>query len=109
MRRGTTPTVTVTVDADLSGLEVHLALNAGTLIVKETDDLDIAVDGGMTTITANLTQADTLAMTAGSMCEVQVRAFNADGSVAMATDIGTVKVCRILEDGLLPQEDEGGE
>ena len=107
MRRGTTPTVTVTVDADLTGMDVHLALNAGTLIVKETDDLEITVDGGVTTIVANLTQADTLSMTAGSMCEVQVRAFNSDGSVAMATDIGQMKVCRILEDGELPQEDGG--
>lgn len=104
MRRGTTPTLTIEVDADLTGLDIHLALDAGTLIVKETDELGIDIADGKTTITANLTQADTLAMQSGRNCEVQLRAFNSDGSIAMATTIGTVPVCRILEDGELPGE-----
>lgn len=104
MRRGTTPTITVEVDADLTGLDIHLALDAGTLIVKETDDLGIDIADGKTVITANLTQDDTLAMRAGANCEVQLRAFNSDGSIAMATTIGTIPVGRILEDGELPGE-----
>lgn len=101
MRRGTTPTLVVTVGADLSGLEVHLAINSGGLLIKETSDLEIEIEDGTTTITAKLTQNDTLAMKSGQNCEVQVRAYTADGSIAMATTIGSVPVDRILEDGFL--------
>ena len=59
---------------------------------------------GVTTIKATLTQEDTLAMHAGNVCRVQVRAYNGDGSIAMATDIATVPVADILEDGELPHE-----
>ena len=103
MRRGTTPTVTVTVDADLTGMDVHLAFEAGALIVKSGEDLDIET-GDTTTISTTLTQEDTLAMSAGTQCEVQVRAFNADGSIAMASTIGSIPVNRILEEGVLPNE-----
>ena len=102
MRRGTTPTITVKVGADLTGMDVHLALKAGALIVKETGDLEIEVRDGATIITCTLTQEDTLAMTSDMDCEVQVRAYTSDGSVAMATSIGSVPVRRILEDGELP-------
>ena len=105
MRRGTTPTITVTADADLSEMNVHLALDAGTLIVKSGDDLDVAYADGITTVTAQLTQADTLSMTSGR-CKVQLRAFNADGSQAVATDIGVLTVSAILEEGELPDEDD---
>lgn len=101
MRRGTTPNITVSVDADLSELDIHLAFDAGTLIVKSGDDLDVEYADGVTTVSAKLTQADTLSMTTGH-CMVQLRAFNADGSIAMATDIGTVRVDGILEEGELP-------
>lgn len=104
MRRGTTPTITVTADADLSDMNVHLALDAGTLIVKSGDDLDVEYADGVTTVTAQLTQADTLAFKTGN-CKVQLRAFNADGSKALATDIGTITVSGILEDGELPDDD----
>lgn len=104
MRRGTTPTLTVEVDADLTGLEVHLAFDAGQLIVKDSSSLDIEAADGKTVITANLTQEDTLAMHAGTNCEVQLRAYSADGSIAMATNIGSIPVGRILEDGELPGE-----
>ena len=107
MRRGTTPTITVSVGADLTDLNVHLALDAGTLIVKDDPDMEYA--DGVTTITAKLTQEDTLSMQAGHICSVQVRAFNADGSTAMASTIGTVPVEGILEDGELPHEDNAGD
>ena len=109
MRRGTTPTITVEIDADLTNLNVHLALNAGALIVKDDDDLTIEIAGGKTTIECTLTQEDTLAMTSGTNCEVQVRAYNSDGSMAMATTIGSIPVQRIIEDGVLPPADDGGE
>ena len=102
--RGTTPTVEVVVDADLTGLELHLCFDAGARVVKETADMTVNVEDGKTTITAVLTQADTLSFAEGSNCEVQLRGFNADGSVAMASSIGTVPVLRIIEDGYLPPD-----
>ena len=105
MRRGTTPTVTVQVDADISALNIHLAFAAGSLVVKSGGDLTVEYADGVTTIQTTLTQEDTLAMSAAADCEVQVRAFNADGSLAMATDIARVPVKRILEDGPLPEGD----
>lgn len=104
MRRGTTPTIRVKVSADLSGLEVHMALKAGALIVKETEDLEIEAGDGCTLITCTLTQADTLALSSDMSCEVQIRAYTSDGAVALATNIGTVPVLRILEDGQLGGE-----
>lgn len=62
MRRGTTPTITVSVDADITDMNIHLAFKCGSrLIVKQGDDLTVeAVEGG-TEITTTLTQQDTLA------------------------------------------------
>ena len=102
MRRGTTPTFDIEVDADLTGLAIHLAFAVGdTLIIKTDDALDVEIADGVTAISCTLTQEDTLAMRDGGICEVQVRAFNADGSLALATEIGSVHVQRILEDGFL--------
>ena len=102
MRRGTTPTFTVTVDADISALNIHPAFSAGALIVKSGSDLSVSYADGVTTIETTLTQADTLAMAASTDCEIQIRAYNGDGSIAMATEIARVPVHRILEDGELP-------
>ena len=55
--RGTTPTITVDYDGDLTGLYIHLSFNAGSLVVKDTDDLTVTVEDEVTTITAHLTQA----------------------------------------------------
>ena len=104
MRRGTTPTITATVDSDLTGLSIHLAFDAGTLIVKTDEDLDVSYDGDETTVSCTLTQEDTLSMKPGAVCDVQIRAFNNDGSLAMATSIGRLQVNDILEDGVLPHE-----
>ena len=105
MRRGTTPTITVKVKADLSEMNINLALNAGALIVKSGDDLTISVDHGITTVSTTLTQEDTLSMTSGQNCKVQIRAYNNDGSIAIATDIGSISVDDILEEGVLPHEE----
>ena len=104
MRRGTTPTIQVKVYADLTGMEVHLALKADALIVKETGDLVIEVGDGFTLVTCTLTQSDTLALASDMSCEVQIRAYTSDGAVALATTIGSVPVSRILEDGELGGE-----
>lgn len=104
MRRGTTPTITATVNADLTGMAVHLAFKVGgNVIVKQGDDLDIVVDSEeeTTTVSTSLTQEDTLSMRSGKECEVQIRAVQDDGAVAIATCIGTIPVKRILEEGVI--------
>ena len=102
MRRGTTPTLAVTVDADISAYLVYLTFkNGDALLTKTNDDLTITVDDGVTTIEAALTQAETLAFKTGAT-EVQVRAVDSNGDIAIATTIGSVNVDRILLDGILP-------
>ena len=103
MRRGTTPTITATVNADLTGLGVHLAFKQKERqpIVKEGDDLIVTIEGGITTVTAVLTQEDTLALSAEYPADVQIRAIGSGGAVALATTIATVNVDRILQEGVL--------
>ena len=106
MRRGTTPTITATVNADLTGMAVHLAFRVGgSVIVKQGDDLTVVVDNSgeepITTVSTSLTQEDTLSMRSGKECEVQIRAVQDDGAVAIATCIGSIPVKRILEEGVI--------
>lgn len=103
MRRGTTPTITATVNADLTGLGVHLAFRQKERqpIVKTGDDLTVSIDGGVTTVTTVLTQADTLALNEAYPVDVQIRAIGDGGAVALATTIASVEVDRILQEGVL--------
>lgn len=106
MRRGTTPTITATVNADLTDMAVHLAFKVGgNVIVKQGEDLTIVVDNDgeepTTVVSTSLTQEDTLSMRSGKECEVQIRAVQDDGAVAIATCIGTIPVKRILEEGVI--------
>ena len=106
MRRGTTPTFTITVDADLSGMNIYLTFkNGANLLTKTNDDISIEYEGGQhpkTTMTAILSQEETLAFASGTTCEVQVRAADDSGYPAIATTIGTLPVDRILLGGVLP-------
>lgn len=106
MRRGTTPTLEITVDADLSGFNIYLTFkNGDKLLTKTNDDLSIEYESGQhpsTTITAILSQEDTLSFKSGTTCEVQVRAVDDSGYPAVATTIGTLPVDRILLGGVLP-------
>ena len=108
IRRGTTAPVIVEIeDVDLSLLNVHLTIAAGSLVTKASEDGELAVtvdtsgDVAVSTVTANLTQDDTLSFVAGVVGEVQVRAFRNDGTEALATSVGRFKVGKILEDGRL--------
>lgn len=103
MRRGTTPTFTVTVDADITAYLIYLTFKDGDyMLTKTNDDLTIAVDEGVTSIDVTLTQAETLAFKSGSTVDVQIRAVDANGATAIATTIGSVSVDRILLGGVLP-------
>lgn len=112
MRRGTTPTITVTVDKDLTGMVIHLAFKTDhMLLVKTNKDFDISYEDGKTVIACKLTQEETLAMgrdvscklgdPKSDKCEVQIRAVQNNGKTAIATTIGMMSVARILEDGVI--------
>ena len=102
--RGTTPTVTVRVAADLTDMGIHLTFKGGgKRITKTGDDLDVTVEDDVTTIVTSLTQEDTLSLKAGSPVRVQVRAVQDDGEVALASTIGMLSVAPILLEGVLTE------
>lgn len=107
MRRGTTPTITLTVDTDLTDWTIYATFkNSGTILTFENDRMDVEYvpanqdAPGKTVITLTLTQEETLALGIGS-AEVQVRAIH-DGT-AIATDIQTVGVGRIIKEGVIDE------
>lgn len=107
IRRGTTPTHRVTVKgSDISELSIHLTYKCGKVLIDKTGrDLDVTVDDSeepaSTVITTRLSQEETLSFKAGTKCEVQIRAVNANGSEALATKIKTLSVERVILDGEL--------
>lgn len=97
MRRGTTPTLTLTVDAYIASWFVYVTLQNGSSIVTFEDDrLTKTQNDGKTTIELTLTQAETLAFAVGD-AEVQIRAYK-DGK-AIASNIKTIGIRRIILDG----------
>ena len=101
MRRGTTPAITLTVDADLTGWAVYVTLrNKCHSLTIENDRLTIEAEEGISTVVFALTQEETLALSVGS-CEVQVRAIH--NGTAIATDIASVDVGRILLEGVIDE------
>ena len=100
MRRGTTPTITLEVDFDLTDWHLYVTIvNGAKSITFENEDLSIDVKDGKTEISLILSQEQTLDYKAGTKCEIQIRAFK-DGS-AVASDIEAVIVERILKDGVI--------
>lgn len=100
MRRGTTPRVTVTVPIDLTSMAVYLTFKQGSAEATLTN-ADFEAFGyadGKTTISASLTQEQTLGFKAGERVRVQIRAIDGGGR-AVASDIASVKVTGLLRDG----------
>ena len=94
MRRGTTPTIKISTNADLRAAdEVWLTIKSGTGELTITKK-ELTVDE--TTITARLTQAQTLAFASGRL-SIQLRALI--GSAAIASSIIYANVDDILKDG----------
>lgn len=100
MRRGTTPIISLEVDFDFTDWELFVTFKNGLkTITIENDGLTLEVDKGISTIDVLLSQIQTLSFNANTKCEVQIRAYK-DGS-AVATEIETVDVERILMDGVI--------
>lgn len=110
MRRGTTPTVTLTVTntdgspCDLTEQEVHVTFKTSTHCAKKVEltksgeDLDVSVDGDATVIGVTLTQEETLSFGTGHRVRVQVRCKDRWGK-AQSTDIGEFTADEILLEG----------
>lgn len=99
MRRGTTPTNTFKVDADLSEasvLFITYSQQGKTIIEKTLEDATITPED----ITVNLTQAETLEFNSGIPVKIQIRAGFEDGS-RIASNIMTTDVSAILKDGVI--------
>ena len=100
MKRGTTPTLTLTVDADISDWTVYASFKAnGEVFTFENDRLQMTAEDDVTTILLTLTQEETLAMRGSA--EVQVRAIK--NGTAIATDIQRIDVDRVLKDGVIDE------
>ena len=101
MRRGTTPVITLTVDADIADWTTYVSFNNGNAVTTFEDDrLTKTQDGIQTIIELTLTQEETLAFNVGSV-EVQIRAIKDD--VAIATNIVGMDVSRIIRDGVIDE------
>ena len=104
MIRGTTPTYTITADADLTGWDCYLTLKTALREIDlENDRLALEVHPAQngapayTLVTFTLTQLETLSLRAGDKCEVQLRIKK--GDVADASDTGELTVKKILRNG----------
>lgn len=105
MRRGTTPTITLSVTntdgspCDLSGQEIHVCFESGSRkLIKTEDDMTITVSEMATTLSIPLSQAETLSFRESKTVRVQLRCKAQNGK-AQATDIGSFTADEILEEG----------
>lgn len=97
--RGTTPTHTFAVDADLTDAEViYITYKQDNSIVLEKTKDDIQVSSEQ--LAVRLSQEETLAFNHNLFTEIQARAKYSDGT-AIASNIIKVAPKRILKDGVI--------
>lgn len=102
MRRGTTPTLTCKIDgADLTNCHSFVTIRQGGYELDIENPEVVATETGCT-ITIILTQEQTLKLKAG-IIEIQIRWITSDGT-ALATNIETVEVHKILKQGVISYE-----
>lgn len=100
MRRGTTPTLQITVKG-LSEIEIqnlYLTLEQQGVVIEKTET-DVSIDSEV--ISATLTQEETLSLTAKMDVVMQLRVLSANNT-AYASNIVTVPVEAILKEGVIP-------
>lgn len=98
MRRGTTPTITITTDIDLSNaINLFVTFKQGYRIAFEKTLEDVAVTEN--SVVCELEQNDTLALKDG-MVRFQIRATLADSS-KVASNIMCASVDEILKGGAI--------
>lgn len=95
----TTPTITLMVNADLTGMTVYVTLEQGETAIT-IDDAVVTVEDGHTTIEVTLSQAETAAFSRGS-CNVQVNWMDVTGkrtaTVVRSIPIGVQLLDSVLE------------
>lgn len=101
MKRGTTPTFTVTCDEDLSDYKIDLTLKQGATELTITPECEATADGCVLSVT--LTQEQTLMFSDRLKANMQIRAVNSAGN-AIASNIMYVDVGKILKDGVITYE-----
>ena len=102
MRRGTTPIITLTVNADISDWTMYVSFrNNGKTVTFEDDRLTKTASSGQTTIYITLTQEETLAFNVGT-ADVQIRAIKDD--VAIATNIKKIDITPIILEGEIDEQ-----
>lgn len=97
--RGTTPTITITTDMDLTSAEVVYVTfrqDAYQVVEKEKADLTITAES----VELELSQKETLKFKDNQSVEFQVRARFADGT-AVKSNVMKTTVTRILKDGVI--------
>ena len=101
MYRGTTPTIVLELDTEVSLANLaEMWVTFKTSTVKVTKTLsDVMIDDELKTVVVSLTQEETLKLYNGN-CEVQIRFRDSNGN-AYSTDIGDVNVGRILKEGVI--------
>ncbi len=102
MRRGTTPTLELTitgVDAIASDTLYVTLKQSQKEITKTNPDLSVEDGDSGSVINLYLSQQETLSLRKGT-CEIQVRGINALGD-AWASDIATINIKEILRDGVI--------
>lgn len=106
MRRGTTPTLTITVTGmDVTDLKtIKVTFKQGNIeLTKATDD--VTIDAENNAISVPLTQEDTLKFGSGAV-NVQIRGLLADGVTAIASAIKSFSMDKILMDGVIEADGE---
>ena len=106
MRRGTTPTLTITVTGlvvtDLKTIKV--TFKQGNVELTKTTE-QVTVDAENNAISVPLTQEDTLMFGSGSV-SVQIRGLLADDVTAIASAIKSFSMDKILMDGVIEADGE---
>lgn len=99
MRRGTTPTLQITISGleDIQTSKLYLTLKQDSIIIEKTEK-DVTIDGNV--LSAELTQEDTLAFIANKNVLLQVRILSASDT-AYATNILSIPAGAILKDGVI--------
>ena len=96
MRRGTTPTITITTDIDLtpaSNLFVTFKQDGCKVVEKTLDDVTVTAES----VVVPLSQADTLVFDSTKQVKFQIRATLGDDKVA--SNVMSATVTEILKQG----------
>ncbi len=109
MRRGTTPTIQLTVSnedgslCDITQDDVYVTFvesgEDGVTFTKREDEIDMEVVGNDTVVSIELTQEETLMFKPRRRVKIQLRSKH--GDKAQATGITKFKVEEILLDGMI--------